>query len=265
MGPSSVAPASTRLHNGSNIPLASTTSAPEVEQVLGALSLLLNEGGLNQIRQIADELNAALHGNESKIRDMLGQLNNFVGTLDKQKDKITTTLDDLDTLARTLNRQKQVLDSSLAIFPKALNVLAGERNQLVNLLTSLSHLGNVAGHVINATQDQFVTALKSLQPALDKLIQAGDNIPNSLKIIGTFPFPLGVTRTFVKGDYANLDALINFDLSDTLCGIDDRKLDPNQLLCKAGRKLPLSVQHERLSTNSAGAKELTPSLVGAGG
>ena len=254
-----------RLGTGDNIPLSRTSSAPEVEEVLGALSLLLNEGGLNQLRQIANELNGALHGNEDKIRDLLGQLNTFVGTLDAQKDKITTTLDQLDVLARTLNQQKQVLTSSLDLFPKALDVLANERDQLVTLLTSLSHLGTVAGHVIDATQSDLTSALKDLEPTLRQLTKAGTNIPESLKILGTFPFPLGTTRTFVKGDYANLDALINFNLGDTLCGVDDPHLDPKHLLCTVARKLPQSAQHERLTTNSASDTQLVPALVGAGG
>lgn len=262
-------PASSPLKDGSNIPISRTSSAPEVEEVLGALSLLLNEGGLTQIRQIANELNAALHGNESKIRDLLGQLNTFVGTLDVQKDKITTALDDLDVLARTLNRQKAVLTNALDVFPRALDVLSNERNQLVTLLTSLSHLGSVAGNVIDATQTELVSGLKELQPTLQQLIKTGTDLPESLKILGTFPFPLGKTRAFVKGDYANLDALINMNLSDTLCGIDDPKLDPKGLLCKLGHKLPLSVRHQRLATGAGTTSSqdtlLTPALVGAGG
>jgi phospholipid/cholesterol/gamma-HCH transport system substrate-binding protein len=260
-----VSPASTRLHSGSNIPLSRTRSAPEVEQVLGALSLLLNEGGLNQIKQIANELNAALHGNESKIRDLLTQLNTFVGTLDNQKNEITTALENIDVLARTLNHQKKILTSSLDIFPKALDVLSNERHQLVTLLTSLAHLGKVAGGVIDATQQQFISSLKSLQPVLDKLTAAGSNLPEALKIMGTFPFPLGTSREFVKGDYANLNAYINFDLSDTLCGLDNPKSDPEHLLCKVARKLPASVRHRKLTPNSNTESQLTPALVGAGG
>lgn len=260
-----VRPVSSRLHSGSNIPLTRTTSAPEVEQVLGALSLLLNEGGLNQIKEIANELNAALSGNESKIRDLLSQLNTFVGTLDNQKNEIITALENIDVLARTLNQQKKVLTSSLAIFPKALDVLSNERNQLVNLLSSLAHLGKVAGGVIDATQHDFVSSLKSLQPVLERLTAAGSNLPKALKIMGTFPFPLGTSREFVKGDYANLNAYINFDLSDTLCGLDNHKSDPKHLLCRLGKKLPTSLRHQRLTPNSNSATQLTPALVGAGG
>ncbi|MGD9530493.1 MAG: MlaD family protein, partial [Pseudonocardia sp.] len=63
--PNRGAPAGTaRIPDGATIPLARTNTAAEVEQVLGALSMLLNGGGVAQIRTIAVELNAALDGNE---------------------------------------------------------------------------------------------------------------------------------------------------------------------------------------------------------
>ena len=48
-------------------------------EVLGALSLLLNGGGLQQITIITTELNKALDGNEPAMRDLINQLNTFVG------------------------------------------------------------------------------------------------------------------------------------------------------------------------------------------
>ena len=50
--------------------------------MLGSLALLLNGGGLQQIQTITTELNKALHGNERRVRDLLTQMNTFVGSLD---------------------------------------------------------------------------------------------------------------------------------------------------------------------------------------
>ena len=50
------------LASGDTIPITRTGSAPEAEEVLGALSLLLNGGGLQQIKVITTELNKALDG-----------------------------------------------------------------------------------------------------------------------------------------------------------------------------------------------------------
>ncbi len=243
------------LGNGSNIPLTSTGTAPEVEEVLGALSLLLNGGGLQQLHTITTELNKALDGNESSVRSLLDQLNIFVGGLDKQKNDITTALEKIDKLAATLNRQKQTLVDALDTFPQALQILKDNRGQLVQLLRSLSDLGGVASKVIDATQSNLVSGLKTLSPILQSLTAASDNIPKALQIMLTFPFPIGDTRRFVKGDYANLNAIINFNLSDQLCGV-------NKALCTLSKVMPSS--SGGASTNSAGSTQL-PTLIGAGG
>lgn len=249
----------TRLHNGSEIRFVDTTSAPEVEQVLAALSLLLNDGGLTQIQNIAAELNRALGSpqRQAAIRDLIKQLTTFVGTLDSQKSDITTALDSIDTLAATLNRQKKILTDALDTFPRALHVLSQERGELVTLLSSLSHLGSVATRVINATEGQLVESLKALDPVVTKLAATGSNFPRSLRIFGTFPFPLGVTRQLIRGDYANLDAVINFSLTDQLCGTLPAPL--STIFCN----LPGSANSKQKQSKRA-TKLSPPSLVGAG-
>src|SRR6185312_4935773 len=76
--------ASGRLTNGAVIPLARTQTSATVEEVLGALSLLLNGGGLNQIHTITSELNNALAGREGIARDVLNQVNTLAVGLNSQ-------------------------------------------------------------------------------------------------------------------------------------------------------------------------------------
>ncbi|WP_375502961.1 MCE family protein [uncultured Jatrophihabitans sp.] len=254
------APSTSKLKSGADIPLSRTRSAPEVEQVLGALSLLLNQGGVEQIQVIARELNTALKGNESAIRSLIGQLNTFVGTLNGQRDKITTALDDVNTLAATLNRQQTVLTDALDTYPAALAVLSQERGKLTTLLSSLSRLGTVATSVITATQADFVSALKSLSQPLKQLTASGANLPKALRIAGTFPFPLGRSREFVKGDYANLSAILNLNLTDQLCGALGSQLP---LLCTT-KSPTLPTLPTVAGANSSSSKKLQPQLIGTG-
>jgi phospholipid/cholesterol/gamma-HCH transport system substrate-binding protein len=244
------------LASGDVIHFGVTSSAPEVEEVLGALSLLLNNGGLQQIHTIAHELNSALDGNEHTVRDLLGQLNTFVGTLDAQKQDIINALSSVDALAKTLNQQKQVLTDALDTYPTALRVLSSERGKLTTLLTSLSNLGGVATRVINSTQQNLVASLKALAPSIEALTSAGDDLPKALRILGTFPFPLGTTRQLVRGDYANLYAYVNLDLGTLLC---------------QGGQIPQTLCHLLPQSNDTGKKastksadRLTPQLIGAG-
>lgn len=244
-------PSSTLLKNGDTIPITRTGSAPETEEVLGALSLLLNGGGLQQIKVITTELNKALDGNEGAVRDLLGQLKTFVGTLDAQKNQILDSLAKVNQLAITLNQNRKTIVNALDTFPQALSVLRQNRSKLTQMLVSLSNLGNVATHVIDATQTNFVSSLKSLAPAVEQLTASGSNLVSALKIAGTFPFPLKVALQAVHGDYANLAFYLDLNLSNELCGV-------NQQLCGVVKKGQAAASHSSRPLDG-------PGLVGTGG
>ena len=250
-------PATTDLKNGSVIPLDHTGSAPEVEEVLGALSLLLNGGGLQQIRIITTELNKALKGNEGAVRDLLGQLNTFVGTLDRQKNDIVDALEALDRLSISLDQQKRTIVNALDTFPQALQILKDERGQLVTMLSSLANLGDVATRVITGTEQNLVSSLRSLTPVLHELAAAGQNLPRAMKVALSFPFPVGKTTEMIRGDYANLHLYLDFNLTNELCGL-------NKKLCNLS-PTGSAAAATPLTTDSSGANSLQPALIGVGG
>jgi len=198
-----------------HIGIGRTSQTPEVEQVLGALSLLLNGGGLEQIKTITHELDQAMSGHTSDLRSLLSQADTMVSTLNAQKSRILTAIDNLDALMRTLNRQKQVLVNALDTLPQAIKILADEKDQFVTLLKSLDTLSGVAVRVVNGATDNFVSSLKSLDPVMTEFTKAGDALPKSLELVATFPFPKTAVNG-VKGDYTNLYLTMDLNLSDLL-------------------------------------------------
>ena len=113
-----------RLRDGDTIGLDRTTRGAEIEEVLGALSLVLNGGSLEQIQVINRELVLALKGREGKVRDLLTQLDTFVGGLDSQKQDIVRALDGMDRLTARLPAQRTSVSSSLTALSPAAPVLA---------------------------------------------------------------------------------------------------------------------------------------------
>lgn len=214
-----------KLENGELIPLSRTTSNVEVEEVLSALSLLLNGGGVAQLQIITQELNKALTGNELTIRSVLTQLNTFVGTLDKNKQQIVTAITAVDALAKKLNAQKATLATAIDSLPKSIATLDKQRAALVKTLQALAKLGNTATRVITASQKDLVANLQSLYPLLTKLAEAGENLPKSLELLLTYPFPDGAAKA-VKGDFTNLDITLDVNTKKALEGILGLKL-PN--------------------------------------
>ncbi|MFP1625027.1 MCE family protein [Streptomyces sp. 5K101] len=201
-----------RLTDGARIPLSRTGRNPEIEEVLSALSALLNGGGVAQLKTITVELNKALEGRENRVKDLLGELDTFIGGLDEQRKEIVRALKGIDRLAKRLAAEKKTIAQAVDTMPGALKVLADQRRNLTAMLTSLSELGKTGTKVINASRADTVANLKSLQPILQELNKAGSDLPNSLEILTTYPFPRNATGA-IKGDYVNLKITADLDLA----------------------------------------------------
>lgn len=210
--PAGIAPVGA-LGNGDNIPLAHTGRNTEVEEVLSALSLLLNGGGVAQLKIIQSELSDALGGNETQIRDLIVQLDTFVGGLDKQKAEIVRAIDGIDALSAKIAARQGDLAGALEALPKGLKVLADQRKQLTEMLTALSNLGAVGTRVITASKADTVANLQALAPVLGQLARAGDDLPKSFQLLLTYPFPDEATNT-MPGDYTNLHATADLNLQN---------------------------------------------------
>jgi phospholipid/cholesterol/gamma-HCH transport system substrate-binding protein len=203
-----------RLGDGANIPLARTSRNPEVEEVLGALSLLLNGGGVDQLRNISHELNNALSGNEAEVRALLSHVDTLATDLDAQKGEIVRAIDGLNRLSGTLVAQTGNLTTALDGLAPGFKVVTDQRDQLVGMLQALTKLSGVAVDTVHKSRNQLVANLKALQPILTKLVEAGQNLPNALRILLTYPFP-DYAGNVIKGDYANVEATVDLNL-DTL-------------------------------------------------
>ncbi|MGW2169977.1 MCE family protein [Streptomyces sp. NPDC001705] len=190
------------LEDGSVIPLARTGRNTEVEEVFGALSLLLNGGGVSQLKTITRELGAALGGREPEVRSMLKRVNTLVGDLDDHRGDITDALDAVNRLSSTLATRKEDVGTVLTGLSPGLKTLEKQRGSLLTMLRSLDTLSGVAVSTINASKDDMIADLKAVAPTLKALADAGTDLPDSLQVLLTYPFTDEVLRG-VKGDYLN--------------------------------------------------------------
>jgi phospholipid/cholesterol/gamma-HCH transport system substrate-binding protein len=201
-----------RLRDGDRIPLSRSGRNAEVEEVLSALSALLNGGGVAQLKTITVELNKALNGREDRVRSLLKQLDTFLGGLDDQRGEIVRALKGVDRLAERLKEEKKTIALAVDTMPPALKALADQRRDLTKMLSALSRLGTTGTKVVNASHADTVADLRSLQPVLQELNKAGNDLPNSLELLTTYPFPRNATDA-VKGDYVNLRITADLDLA----------------------------------------------------
>lgn len=186
-----------RLEDGDRIELPSTGRNPEVEEVLGALSYLLSGGGVAQLGTITRELNDVMDGREERLKALLGNLSDVVGTLDRQKAEIIRAMESIAGLTRTLNREKQVITDAIDATGPAIGVLREQHDELVAMLGSLDELGTVGTRVIRASKEDLLASLRDLRPVLRQLNEASE---------------------IVKGDYANTSIRADISLENLLPG-----------------------------------------------
>lgn len=197
------------LADGDLLTTADTDAAATAEQVLGALSLVLNGGGVGQFQEISRELQDVGGGRTTQVRAFLTELNRFVGVLDDRRDAITGAIDGLARLGASLDGDREQIVHVLDELSPGMSVLERQRPQLTRMLSALDRLSRTTVRTLNASQKDMVRDLELLDPILSELAEAGSDLPHALEIMLTYPFPDSVLGA-IRGDYLNVFMTTNF-------------------------------------------------------
>lgn len=245
-----------QLGNGDMIPIDRAGRNPEIEEVLGAASLLFNGGGLEKTNTIVKELNNALGGNEPEVRELIQSTSEFISQLDENKGALLTSLEKVNRLAIATNDQKDAITGALDDLPAALKVVNQQRDDLVGLLQSLDRLSDVATGVVRESKADTVADLKALGPILKNLAAAGDDLATATQGILTYPFTDGFVGGSVAaatarcqdapqvkegaclGDFANLSLSLDISATQLTNLLGDFNLDGGVAGAPTGQETP---------------------------
>jgi phospholipid/cholesterol/gamma-HCH transport system substrate-binding protein len=192
------------LEDGAEIPPSRTGTYPATEQVLGAVALLLNNGGLSQIQTITSQLSTALDERVPDTRSLVRRTNELLKVLDENKSDIVSALESLDQLATGLAKDRNALGTAIDRLAPGLRTLETERASLVRAVTDTGRTGAQASRVIQASRTAILANVDALRPILTSLSEVSSTLPDALKIGLTIPFPAMTTTNALRGDYANL-------------------------------------------------------------
>lgn len=227
-----------RLADGASIPIERTRHATEIEQVLGALSLLLNGGGVAQLQPIVTELNKTLGGRENRVRSLLTQANTLIGGLEKQVTDIQVALDGLAKLSTRTSRQTEQLGKALDELPEGIKILDEQRPALVTMLGQLDRLGKAGYAVIGTSKNDLIRDLRALRPTLQELGKAAPDLITAFPLVPTYPFPdSSLESTF--GGQMNTWLSVDLQLGTMLSTLGVGKPDPVYYK-PYGRKVPVN-------------------------
>jgi hypothetical protein len=170
---------------------------------------VINAGGLGQLGEVVHTFNQALSGREQDWRNLVTQLDQFIGTLDAQRQSLVDTISALNRVASTFADRRDSINEALQRIPRALEVLDRERPNLTNALTKLGTFSDTANRLVNDSQADLVTNLKNLQPTLKALADVGPEFDQAIAYATVFPYGQNLIDRAVRGDFINLFATVD--------------------------------------------------------
>ena len=207
------APADTQappLRPGAKIPESETGTAPSVEDTLGALSLVLNGGGINQLQTIIHELNNTFNGNQPQIRSFLGTVNAAVSSLTDGRTALDDFLSSAGDLTKELNGRggagANTIGKGIASISPAIGVLASENTSLDRLFGALSNLGSVGTQIEQESGQNSVDDVRALLPVVDELNGVSQQLAPVLSEVSRFE---AETPKIAPGDYLQVGVIAN--------------------------------------------------------
>ncbi|MGW4848969.1 MCE family protein [Nocardia brasiliensis] len=232
-------PAGGKLRDGAVITVDRTRHATEIEQVLGAMSLLLNGGGVAQLQPIVTELNKTLGGREERVRSLLDQANTLIKGLDDQVNDITRALDGLDVLSSRVSQQTEQIGKILDELPEGVKILEQQRPQLVGLLTQLDRVGQAGFDVLDHSKDDLIRDLTSLRPTLQELGKSAPDLVTAFPLIPTYPFPDSTLESTFGGS-VNTWLSVDQQIGVTLSNLGVGKPNPEYIPPTFGPQVPVN-------------------------
>ena len=218
-------PPTGQLADGDVISTSNTRTATDIEQVLGALSLLLNGGGVDQLQPIVAELRKATDGREDGLTETLRSADELIAGLNRQRDSITAALEGVNLMTARANDQREQIQAALDELPAGVAVLEEQRPQLVEMLRRIDALGQVGSDILLTSREDLIADLRALRPVLQYL---GESTPDLIELTGfvpTFPFPDSSIRSTIGGS-ANVFLSIDAAISETLRNLGANQGDP---------------------------------------
>lgn len=197
------------LTDGATLPVAATGSAPDVTDLLSALSTVVTGGSFADISTIIGQLNVALTGNAGDVRRLLVRLDTAVTDLNADFPRVDRLTAALDRLTTRLAGDLPELTRSLTDLADLVSTFDQQRQQLVTALESLTRFDAVATPLTLAVRSDLVAQLEDMRPVVRSLLDGRSHIDGVMA--GLVAFAEGSDRA-APGDFANFDLTFLLDL-----------------------------------------------------
>lgn len=201
------------LAAGDVLRATSTGTAPDVTDLLSALSTVVTGGSFDDISTIITQLNVALTGNAGDVRVFLGRLDRAVTDLASDLPLVDRLTAAVGRLASRLESDLPVITRSLVDLTDLVESFEDQRAELVAALDSLRRFDAVATPLTRAVRDDLLGQLADMRPVVRTLLDGRRDIDGIMN--GLIAFASGSDRA-APGDYVNFDLTFTADLEALL-------------------------------------------------
>lgn len=197
------------LHEGDDIDTARTSEAPDVTDLLSALSTVVTGGSFGDISTIIHELNVALTGNGGTVRSLLHRLDTSVTGLNRELPTLDRLTASLDRLTTRLKADLPGITAALTDLSRLVTTLESQRTQMMTALGSLRRFELQATPFTRATHTDLLRNLGSLRTVFRTLLGVRSDIGATLDGLVAFA---GTSDRAAPGDFVNFDLTFLGDL-----------------------------------------------------
>lgn len=134
------APDAVQLRDGDTIPLQATTAAPNIEELLDSMALLVNGGAVRHMVALVNGGGRAVGGSGEKLGSLLDTTSELLTRLTSRSDQLSNALAETSALAAEMAARRDTFDEALTHAAPALAVIADNTTRLADLTTSISRI-----------------------------------------------------------------------------------------------------------------------------
>ncbi|HEY1969547.1 MAG TPA: MCE family protein, partial [Pseudonocardia sp.] len=194
------------IADGTVLGEADTAPSATIEDLLAALSVTVNGGGLAQLQTIVHELNTGVDGKAAKISHLLGQTQTALDTINSRTSDIDRVLASSRQLTQTLTERRSTVDAAFSDITPMVRVLADQNNKFIHTLDGAGELAHISNRALDKSDTDIRLLVSKLGPLGTQFAETKPVIKPALTGLINFTDTLAA---LVKGDGAASDAAID--------------------------------------------------------
>lgn len=150
------------LDPGGEIPLADTTPALDIDQVVNGFKPLLQGLDPNQANSLATSLIAVLNGQETAVSTLVDQLTVLTTSLSDRDQAIGRIIDNFNEVLQTINNRHQKFDDLIDGLANLVRGLSQDRGSISGSLVKIDDLTAALGDVVTSVRPDLANSIGQL-------------------------------------------------------------------------------------------------------